>query len=97
MVNWTMLPFMSEIWSKLIADVLPKLPKKKRTLFVDLADPEKRTHEDIAAAMKLLTQFQDQIDVILGLNLKESSEILAVLDLPIPQDAEAAIEKEPRG
>jgi sugar/nucleoside kinase (ribokinase family) len=93
MVNWTMLPFMSEIWSKLIEKVLPKIAKKKRTLFVDLADPEKRTHEDIAAAMKLLTQFQEQIDVILGLNLKESTEILSVLDLPMPADPEAAIEK----
>lgn len=93
MVNWTMLPFMSEIWSKLMKDLLPKLPKQKRTLFVDLADPEKRLHEDIAQAMKLLTQFQQQLDVILGLNLKESSEILAVLGLPVPKDAEGAIEQ----
>ncbi|HEY1686913.1 MAG TPA: PfkB family carbohydrate kinase [Tepidisphaeraceae bacterium] len=93
MVNWTMLPFMSEIWGKLISDVLPKIPKKKRTFFVDLADPEKRLHEDIAAAMKLLTKFQEHAEVILGLNLKESSEILAVLELPVPQDPEAAIEK----
>lgn len=93
MVNWTMLPFMSEIWSKLISDVLPRVPKKNRTLFVDLADPEKRLHEDIAEAMKLLTAFQDQVEVILGLNLKESTEILHVLGLPAPQDAEANIEK----
>lgn len=93
MVNWTMLPFMSEIWAKLMTDVLPKLPKQKRTLFVDLADPEKRLHEDIAQAMKLLTEFQKQIDVILGLNLKESTEILAVLDLPTPADPEAEIQR----
>ena len=63
-----------------------------RTLFIDLADPEKRTHEDILDALTLLTRFQDQVDVILGLNLKESLEIADVLGLPGPSDPEAAIE-----
>lgn len=92
MVNWTMLPHMSRIWGHLLHDIIPKIERHNRKLFVDLADPEKRTHEDILEALQLLTRFQDQVDVILGLNLKESTEIADVLGLPGRSDPEAAIE-----
>ncbi len=92
MVNWTMLPHMSRIWAKLLDEVIPNVERHSRKLFVDLADPEKRTHHDIMEALKLLTRFQDQVDVILGLNLKESMEIAEVLGLPGQSDPEAHIE-----
>lgn len=92
MVNWTMLPHMSRIWAKLLDEVIPNLERHQRKLFVDLADPEKRTHDDIIDALKLLTRFQDQVDVILGLNLKESMEIADVLGLPGQSEPEAHIE-----
>jgi sugar/nucleoside kinase (ribokinase family) len=91
MVNWTMLPHMSRIWVSLQEEVLTTLSRKNRKLFVDLADPEKRTHEDIAEAMKLLGKFQGIADVILGLNLKESVEVAQVLKLPVEADPEPAI------
>ena len=93
MVNWTMLPHMSRIWARLLDDVIPNIERHQRKLFIDLNDPEKRTHEDILDAMKLLTRFQDQVDVILGLNLKESTEIADVLGLPGRSDPEKAIEE----
>lgn len=93
MVNWTMLPHMSRIWAKLLDEVIPNIERHQRKLFVDLADPEKRTHEDILDALKLLTRFQDQVDVILGLNLKESLEVADVLGLPGVSDPEGAIEE----
>lgn len=93
MVNWTMLPFMSRIWAKLLDEVIPNIERHERKLFVDLADPEKRTHEDILEALKLLTRFQDQVDVILGLNLKESVEVADVLGLPGQDDPEKHIEE----
>ena len=46
-VNWTMLPFLSDVWERLRTEVFPKAPKAQRTFFVDLADPEKRTSADI--------------------------------------------------
>jgi len=95
-VNWTMIPCMNDLWLHLREDVFKALPapegRGRRKLFVDLADPEKRTSQDIAVAMKLLTAFQLHVDVILGLNLKESCAILEVLGLAVPADAEAAIE-----
>jgi len=92
MVNWTMLPYMSQIWEKMLEAGYPNRQGGQRTLFVDLADPEKRNHADIRHAMQLLSRFEKQVDVTLGLNLKESSEICDVLGIPIPHDAEAAIE-----
>ena len=91
LVNWTMLPHMSDIWDHLREEVLPAAPAAPRTLFIDLADPEKRTHQDIAAALKLLTRFQERIEVILGLNLKEAMEVAEVLGLPVGADPEGSI------
>lgn len=91
MVNWTMLPQMSRIWAKMLDEVIPNSERHSRKLFIDLADPEKRTHEDILDALHLLSRFQDQVDVILGLNLKESQEIADVLGLPGKADADKAI------
>jgi sugar/nucleoside kinase (ribokinase family) len=91
MVNWTMLPNMSRIWAKMLDEVIPNNERHSRKLFIDLADTEKRTHEDILDALKLLTRFQDQVDVVLGLNLKEAGEIADVLGLPGRTDAEGAI------
>jgi sugar/nucleoside kinase (ribokinase family) len=93
MVNWTMLPHMSRIWARMLDEVIPNIERHQRKLFIDLNDPEKRTHEDILDAMKLLTRFQDQVDVILGLNLKESVEIADVLGLPGQSDPEGSIEE----
>ena len=92
-VNWTMLPAMSRIWEHLIAEVFPALPGR-RTVFIDLADPEKRTPEDLSAALGLLKRFQEQADVILGVNLKEAMEVAAVLRLSTHGDPEAEIADE---
>ncbi len=81
-VNWTMLPQMSEIWSAVLKDICPSLNGVRRKLFIDLADPEKRTPEDIRRALKLVADFQKYFDVILGLNEKEGCDIGRVLGLP---------------
>jgi hypothetical protein len=96
MVNWTMLPHMSDIWSKLQSEVLPQCPKQERTLFIDLADPEKRTSQDISDGLKILAHFQSTATVILGLNLKESGAVASVLGIATPKNPEAAIEQTAR-
>src|SRR5882762_3409914 len=47
-VNWTMLTAMSDIWSAVLKEICPGLKGPRRKLFIDLADPEKRTLEDIS-------------------------------------------------
>lgn len=74
-VNWTMLPYMSDIWAAVQKELLPALKGPKRTIFFDLADPEKRTQADIKRALDLIVAFGSHFNVILGLNEKESHEI----------------------
>lgn len=74
-VNWTMLTGMSDIWAATLREICPKLNRRRRKLFIDLADPEKRTHEDILKALELIAGFERHFDVIFGLNEKESCEI----------------------
>ena len=80
-VNWTMIPYMSEIWEALQRELCPKLKGPRRKMFFDLADPEKRTAQDISRALELVTHFERQFDVILGLNEKEANDIGEVLGL----------------
>ena len=94
LVNWTMLPHMSRIWARLIGDVFPHLPESRygrRLVFVDLADPEKRSRDDLRYALRLLAKMQDHADVTLGLNLKEATQVCAALRLSVPADPRAAI------
>ena len=80
-VNWTMLPYMSDIWSSIQRELLVNVTGPRRRMFFDLADPEKRVPRDIAQALELIAGFQSKFDVILGLNEKEAYEIARVLGL----------------
>jgi sugar/nucleoside kinase (ribokinase family) len=82
-VNWTMLTAMSDIWAAVLREICPGLKGPRRKLFIDLADPEKRTSEDILRALELVAAFQRYFDVILGLNEKEGNEIGKNLGLNI--------------
>ncbi len=86
LVNWTMLPHMSAIFRKLLTRVAPALKGPKRWLFIDLADPAKRSSEDIAEALKLVTKFQKFFRVILGLNMNESRQVGEVLGFAPPEE-----------
>ena len=83
MENWTMVSRMSEIWEGLINEVFPLLPDSdsKPAAFFDLADPEKRTKEDIFNAMTLISRFEVKFKTILGLNEKELYEIADVFGI----------------
>jgi hypothetical protein len=86
LVNWTMVPFMSAIFDKLLARVAPKLKGDKRWMFFDLADPAKRTREDLAAVLRQISRFQKYFRVILGLNFRESVQVGEVLGLKEPDE-----------
>jgi sugar/nucleoside kinase (ribokinase family) len=77
-VNWTMLPYMSQIWEAILREVCPAPGSPRRVIFFDLADPEKRTLGDIQRALDLIARFERHFDVILGLNEKEAWEIAEV-------------------
>ncbi|PQV63208.1 pfkB family carbohydrate kinase [Abditibacterium utsteinense] len=82
MVNWTMLPHMTQLWQQIQVDFPTSTARK--ILFFDLADPEKRSVEDIFEALQTIAAFQAQHDVILGLNEKEAIHVAQVLQLETP-------------
>lgn len=81
-VNWTMLPFMSDIWEAVQAELSPSLTGPRRKIFFDLADPEKRPAADLERALDLILRFGRNFEIILGLNEKEAREVAATLGIP---------------
>jgi len=90
LANWTMLPFQTDIWKRLLQDMAGATPPAGAILFVDLADPEKRPARDLADALRLLKGFRPARRVVLGLNQKESIEVAEALGLRCkPEEIEA--------
>ncbi len=87
-VNWTMTPYMNEIWAGLLGLIHPRSEGDRPFFFVDLADPSKRSPKDIRDALKMISRFSSHYRVILGLNRKEASEIATVRDLSLSKPAE---------
>jgi sugar/nucleoside kinase (ribokinase family) len=92
MVNWTMLPFLSQIWQHIVDEILPAVPSGRRYTFFDLCDPEKRTQDDLRHALGIISAFQGSTDAILGLNLKEAGQVAAALGVDVGPEPEMAIE-----
>lgn len=82
MTNWSMLTNLTELWKRMIDELLPTISfSKKGFLFVDLADPEKRENVEIKEALELLKHFKPYFTVVLGLNKKEAYDVADVLGL----------------
>ncbi len=82
LVNWTMIPNMTAFFQALLTHIVPGLPPRdSRVWFFDLADPEKRSRGDLVAALHTIGRFQPHGTVTLGLNLKESQQVAAALDI----------------
>lgn len=79
--NWTMIPHMSDIWERLLAEIFPLLPQRDRLIFIDLADPSKRTVEDIRRALGLLGSFSKYGSVLLSCNKREALQLAAAMEL----------------
>ncbi|MDS0528514.1 hypothetical protein NNC19_22755 [Clostridium sp. SHJSY1] len=80
--NWTMLPYMTDIWRGMLTEVLPSVDiDKEKYMFFDLADPENRLKVDIIEALSVIQEFSSKFKVILGLNLKEATEIGDILEI----------------
>ncbi len=80
LVNWTMIPNMTSILRALVDEVYPALPSREdRTFFFDLADPEKRSREDLLEVLGIIAGFGSFGTVTLGLNLKEAQRVYAEL------------------
>jgi hypothetical protein len=95
MVNWSMLTQLGEVWQRLIDEVLPNLPSHPagpRRIFIDFADPAKRTTENLQHGLSQCSAMQQHTAVTVGLNLSEACQVAEALELDVPADPEPAIE-----
>jgi sugar/nucleoside kinase (ribokinase family) len=90
-VNWTQIPYMSELWAALLREFCPNPSASRRSIFFDLADPQKRTSKDICRALDLIMSFERYFDVILGLNEKEACEIGEALGIQEPEHSRESL------
>lgn len=94
LTNWTMLPRVESVW-KLVGELIPEAADKSMQpiVFCDFADPAKRTADDLAGALHLLSRLQSKARVVLGMNLSEATQVREVLALGAfgddPGDAKA--------
>ncbi len=94
LVNWTMIPNMTAILSAILTRIVPVLPPRdQRVWFFDLADPEKRSQGDLAVALNTIARFQPHGSVTLGLNLKETQQVLRALGLPAREPDPAGLKE----
>lgn len=83
-VNWVMMGGVESIWRGMLEELLPALPAdSRRSMFVDLADPAKRTDGDILRVVGALAELNRAIPVTLGLNQAEAERIGRVLAIDI--------------
>lgn len=92
-VNWTMLPYLTDLWKKIQKHHAPKKGEARKTLFIDLCDPGKRSVADLQGALKVIAAFQKQHDVILGLNESEGVQVGSALGIACGGRDEASITK----
>lgn len=91
LVNWTMLTQMRGIFQKISSVIAPKLKGPRRILFFDLADPAKRSSEDIAEALRQISRFQKHFRVVLGLNFREGVQVGEVLGVRVPEETHEGV------
>jgi sugar/nucleoside kinase (ribokinase family) len=70
LTNWTMMPRGTEIFSQIFQRHLPAIPRSV-PIFFDIADPARRSANEIIVLLNLLTQFAETHFVYLSVNLKE--------------------------
>lgn len=79
LVNWSYLVHFHEIYEKFLETVMPRLSKKDRKIYIDIADCAKRAPEEIKSALKMFGRYSEYAPTYLGLNKSEAMVMHSVL------------------
>ncbi|MBE3576951.1 MAG: hypothetical protein IMX00_04600 [Limnochordales bacterium] len=94
LVDWSILPYATEVWKHVVSDLLPHVKfAEPPYFFFDLADPEKRTVDELREALEVIRSFRPYGRVIAGFNRKEADQVAWALGvarrdepkLPLPE------------
>jgi hypothetical protein len=83
LVNWTMIPRLTECYRSILERLAAAGPAKApKFVFFDLCDPQKRSRADLREAVAVMARFAEVGSrPILGLNEKESAEVCDALGI----------------
>src|SRR5690606_28207690 len=93
-LNWTMLPYLTEVCERFLDEVLvePQEGKTPPITFFALCDPAKREPKELVQALETIQAFKAKCRPILGLNRKEATEVADALGLSVaPSNSEAPL------
>ncbi len=90
LTDWSMFPHMTACWQKLNSEVYSKLPRRL-PLYIDLVDPSSRTIIDISEMLDTVSELDQNVEAILGLNGVEANVVARVLGIPTVGDSETEI------
>ncbi len=79
LVNWSYLVHFHEIYEKFLELVMPRLSKRDRKIYIDIADCAKRQPEEIKRALKMFGKYSAYAPTYLGLNKSEALVMHSVL------------------
>ncbi len=79
LVNWSYLVHFHEIYERFLEIVMPRLSKKDRKIYIDIADCAKRQPEEIKAALKMFGKYSAYAPTYLGLNKSEAMVMHSIL------------------
>jgi hypothetical protein len=83
-LDWGIIFSMTEIMNEFLHQIGEHLPGPRKPIFIDTADPTKRSEADIRRFVEILPRLADKFEVYLGFNLRESTYIARVLGLKEP-------------
>ncbi len=80
LVDWCNLPYSTDIWKGILLDILPKIHGKERHFFFDIADPSRRSDEELLEALDVIAGYNSYGKVTLGLNENETEKLYSCLN-----------------
>jgi hypothetical protein len=83
-VNWGIVFSMTEMINEFLHQIGGQLSGPRKPLFIDTADPSKRSEEDILRLVEILPRLAEKFQVYLGFNLGESAFIARAIKLTAP-------------
>ncbi|MBX3388526.1 MAG: carbohydrate kinase family protein [Phycisphaeraceae bacterium] len=82
-VNWVMMPGVESVWEGIRKEVFSEGRADSKRVFLDLADPTRRSDDDVRAAVRRIADLDAAVPVTLGLNHAEAQRIASVLELSV--------------
>ena len=76
--NWAEIRPTQALWEGLLRDVLPVLPRRERTFFIDFSDLTARSDKDILRALETLGRFRDYGQVVISANAPETERLMVL-------------------